>query len=1161
MSNFLKIVISFLLMTLISIVSIFIIFYSKIDLKFLKFINTNLELKYQDELNNISDLIENSLNNKQEKIEKYIKSFDFTKFQDKSKSKSISFITELQEFNKLRESEKEQLTKIKFIDLSKNTVFSTDDNEKELRNNFVSFKSLDRIEDTENFFEETDKLKFIFKDKSFIFKKSVSVDNKIAGVMLFYFKDTIFNEILLNNEIFIFKNIFFINNKTIFVNKPDVLPEDKLKNIDLNEDKIKIITLSSSLTTDDENILERKYRIFPKKILPFDLSVVLAVENKYFDFDKTKKIVIVFLFFYTLYLLFLVIFSFRKSQLERAKEKLSLFTTVLIEEMLNAKTKEEFDKIRLNLEDRKNKVLKTLSLDFKKLKNDDKKGLEEQLDTVLKRVENSFEKKYENSSDNQNIEKLEKLFEKFISTISEKGIALNVGSSIKVLNENESTKKDNKAKVVKVKQVKEVEDAEEIEELEELEDADEVEDIGEVEEAEDVENLEDIDENEVSEELEELEDAEEIDEVEEVEEAEEIQENEEIEEVREVEDIEEVEEAEDVENLEDIGKNEVSEELVESDEADEEEQIEESDTEKVDVNKDPENIEVAEIKVEEDEIDDIIEIGEDIQQKYEKDKTEEVEQVTIDKIDVIEPETEGVIETDEVINDDEIKESVIEDVVEEEILEAAEEVIGNEISQPIEVVETEELNGIEEAVEEVVETVHEIVEVEEPVETIDEIDSEKDEELIEKPEEVIESEISKPIEDVETEEVIRDEELIEDSIDKIDVIEPDTDTDEVIEPVFEMKLENDEDSINEGTIVTIDGKIFVQENIVEEEILQESETEEVIETDEVMNEDAIKESIIEDVVDEEILEAPEEMIENEISETIEDVEIEEVIEDEEVELNDEIVEVEEPVDTIDEIDSEKDEEEILQESEEVDPSEVIENEELIEEPIDKIDGVESNELDLEDMFDNRETFEIIRPKAKHFFDTEKKSDSDKNDIDDESDDIEELSEVNEDDVQYIDDTDDVENIDDLDEYETLNNLEEVEEIKETEDIPQQNVENENIIINDNQENYGEENMNDMITDLYDFPKIEVEFEEIYVEKDDKKEIEKIEDLFGNENENHLVEDENDKDTDDVPKIPYDFYNVNEINDDLRKDIIQIEERKTNLQILLEQICNSTNGNK
>ena len=99
MSNFLKIVISFLIMTIISIVSIFLIFYSKIDIKFLKFINTNLELKYTNDLNTITNIIESSLKNKDEQIATYLKSFDFSKYQDKSKS-TTGFLTELQEFNK-----------------------------------------------------------------------------------------------------------------------------------------------------------------------------------------------------------------------------------------------------------------------------------------------------------------------------------------------------------------------------------------------------------------------------------------------------------------------------------------------------------------------------------------------------------------------------------------------------------------------------------------------------------------------------------------------------------------------------------------------------------------------------------------------------------------------------------------------------------------------------------------------------------------------------------------------------------------------------------------------------------------------------------------------------------------------------------------------------
>jgi len=498
MSNFLKIIISFLVMIIISVAVVFVIFYSKIDLKIFRFVNSNLEIKYQSEVDNISKIIENDLFEKEKLTSIFVKSINYEKFKDKQKSKTFDINDEIKKSQEFIFNEKGILEKIKIVDNSKSVLFSTDDNEKiSGRGNLIEFKSADDIENNPDLFKKSKKIQFLFINKNVILKEDTQF-----GVVLFYYKDSLFNDKLRNNDNFEFKNIYFFNNKLIFLNNPDNVPPEKLKNIIF--DKKDLTKITTSISNDKNNLQERDYKFFYYDLKNFDLTIARIVDYKYFEIDKTKKVILTFIFLFTLYLLILVIVSFRKNKFDKAKEKLSLFTTVIIEEMMNARNQEEFEDIRASLGERKDAVLKNISNEFKKLKPDNKKSLEDQFDNVLKKVELTFQKKFDGQAGTENIEKLEKLFEKFINTISEKGIPINYTGAVKTIegksvekryeakSENEAEEVEEIGEAEEVEELEEIGDVEEISEVEEIGEAEDVEEIGEAEEVSDVENAEDL---------------------------------------------------------------------------------------------------------------------------------------------------------------------------------------------------------------------------------------------------------------------------------------------------------------------------------------------------------------------------------------------------------------------------------------------------------------------------------------------------------------------------------------------------------------------------------------------------------------------------------------------------------------------------------------------
>ena len=537
MPDFFKIIISLFIVILISIILYVFIFSDFFNVKKFDFINTNLENKYQRELNSVTVDIENFLRTQdQDIINSFIKSFDFSKFVDKSRVKDVNLSKELSIAINLTISEY-GLEKIKLYDNNRKLFFSTDKKEMRKRGNFLSFISKDKIERRDDFYDfEGDELSFIFDTQSrhVIFKKNIRYSNKSIGIMLFYYKDIFLTDILRRSNSMVFKNTYFVGNNILILNKPKQVSEDYLFNFKLDEGRLrKIIYRDKS-----GNEIEKTYRLFYKKLKKYNLFVCRFIDNEIFILGKRNYAILFYIFFFTLYLLILSILFFRKSDFDKAKEKLSLFTAVILEEMIQAKNMEDLGKMHRQLKSRKEKAFQNLLTDFKNLKGKDKEKLELQLDMVFNRIEESFDKKFGSFDGGEFFERIERLLNQFVNTIAEKGIQINSPLNIaaipgKVIPQRE----ERELKSVELGGIEEVEVLEELrEEVEAVSEPEEIEEIGiaeEVEELSEVEGLVETDGVIEPEKVEEQKDTEEIAEAEELEEVKEVEELAEIEAVEE----------------------------------------------------------------------------------------------------------------------------------------------------------------------------------------------------------------------------------------------------------------------------------------------------------------------------------------------------------------------------------------------------------------------------------------------------------------------------------------------------------------------------------------------------------------------------------------------------------------------------------------------------
>ena len=268
--------------------------------------------------------------------------------------------------------------------------------------------------------------------------------------------------------------------------------------------------------------------------------------------------------------------------------------------------------------------------------------------------------------------------------------------------------------------VEEAEELDEAEPIEEAEELDEAEPVDAVEEAEELDEAEPVDAVEEAEELDEaepvdaVEEAEDLDEAEPVEEAEELDEAEPADAVEEAEELEAaepvdvVEEAEELEDAEPVDVVEEAEELDEAEPVDAVEEAEElEDAEPVDAVEEAEELDEAEPA-------DVVEEAEELDEAEPADVVEEAEELDeAEPVDVVEEAEE------------------LEDAEPADAVEEAEEL---DVAEPVDVIEeAEELEDAEPA--DVVEEAEEL-EVAEPVEDAEELDEAEPADVVEEAEEL-----------------------------------------------------------------------------------------------------------------------------------------------------------------------------------------------------------------------------------------------------------------------------------------------------------------------------------------------------------------------------------------------------------------------------------------
>ncbi len=571
MSNILKIVISFIILIIIISLLSFLIFYSNIDIGVVNFINAKLETKYSDNINKIGRIVEKYFVNKEFEINNLLDSLDFSKFIDKSKSKQINIGSEMKNIDKYKLKEP-FFNSIKIINEEKTLVFSSNSAEQRLSKTLVSFISADGIEKNPVLFAQNNPLNFINDKKNnyLIIYKNFKYQSVNFAVLFYYTESALFNY-LLNSEA-AFRSASFINNEKIIIDKPNEISSDYLdRKFDILPDESKSFIVE--FTDDFGTKTKITYKPYSYEVKNYNLTVFSLVESSALNVDKQKSIVLFFIFFITLYLLILILLSLRKTEFEKAKEKISLFSAVLLEEMINAKSKSDIEKIKSNLNHKKDILLQTIYKDFKKLNKNNKKDIEDQLDIILDKIDQTIEKNMESIQQAETIQKIEKIFEKFIQTLTEKGIPLNYNNLIQIPQDPDKIRKKSagidKSQPIEVEEVEELEDVEDLSAVDEIEEIDEVE---ELEDAEDVEELSDADEIEEIDEVEELEDAETVeelgdaDEIEEIDEVEKLEDAETVEELGDADEIEKIDEVEELEDeelvvVENIEKVEEAEEL------------------------------------------------------------------------------------------------------------------------------------------------------------------------------------------------------------------------------------------------------------------------------------------------------------------------------------------------------------------------------------------------------------------------------------------------------------------------------------------------------------------------------------------------------------------------------------------------------------------------
>ncbi|MBN2544979.1 MAG: cache domain-containing protein [Spirochaetes bacterium] len=797
MSGFLKIFIVSFIIFIIGLVPFLFIFSDIFYIREIDFINLNIENKYKKELSDITEKIENYLSNiENNEINIILEKIDFTKFLNKQKARELNLAEELSNTRNFIVNSDYQLEKIKLLDNSRKIIFSTSEEEAEGRGSYIFFRSSDAIEYNDELYKFKDsKLSFLFLKKTgqIIVKKNIIESNQPIGIILFYYKNTFLNDILRRSQFVDFQQVYFVDNNIIIIEKPKFVDVDKLINYDISGNEIREVVYRDS----SGNEISKAYRLFYKELKNANAYICRFIDNDLFKLKKSHQVILFYFLLFSIYLLILLILLLKRSQFDKAKEKMSLFVAAILEEMIQVKSKDELEKIHKHLQLKKENVLKHIFFDFKKLNEDDKKKLEGEIDTIFNRIDESMKQRGLDTTDSATLSKIESLFEKFVSTIAEKGI--NISSPVNI----SPAKKPKKTKGESVETAPISEKAEEIMEaleVEELDSVEEIEELGELEEAEMIEEQK----------------------TDEIIPSEEIIKPEEILEIEEIGETEEVEEVEELAETEEPLTEEISEpeEILEIEELGEEEE------------------ELNELKESEDTLTDDIEKAEEALGIEEIGETEEAE------------EAEELAETEEALTEEISEPEValeIEELGEEEKAEEPKEKdedLTEKIGEYEEALELEELSDAKEA-EQIEELKKEII-LSSEIKDLKEIEKLTKQDDINKIEEILEKEKKKPKtkKDEKIEETLENENLEElKEAENIEALDQSADIENIHDDKKKKKNKKEE-------------KVYPVDELFDKKIKKEK-TENV---DELLNEEILNTEIPTDISIENYIEMPEEAV-------------------------------------------------------------------------------------------------------------------------------------------------------------------------------------------------------------------------------------------------------------------------------------------------------------
>jgi hypothetical protein len=582
MSTRIKLIVSFFIVLILSLIFYILVFSGFFRIEQISFLNNHLEYRYMRDLTKLASEIEQNMSISNRKIERFIEKVDLSKFSDKQQARNINISEELTLGRELI-LEIDELKSIKIFNNKRQMVFSTVDSERVRRNNFITFISRDRIEARKDFYDIPEGTNsFIFdNDKSVvILKKNAMVGNQSIGVILFYFSNTFLNNLLRNTRNIDWKNIHFTGNDTLVINKPELIPEDKLFSYSVDESDLKTLVLKDNAG----NTIERQYRFFYVPLDSFNVQLCMIVNNEELSLSRQKSIILFIIVAVTLYIFIAFLMTIHKTQFERASEQMTLFSVTLLEEIIKANSREDLEKIKRHISGKKENIVKTIFGRFRKLKTKDKEVLEEQLDLVLKKIEESMQTRFPQTMGGDNLERIEGLLEKFIEKLIEKGgIPTTVVKAIdppqgpRQVEVEDVDSMDHVDDLDEVEAVDELDEVESVDELDEVESVDELDEVEAVDELDEVESVDELDEVEAVDELDEVESVDELDEVEAVDDLDEVESVDELDEVESVDELDEVEavdELDEVEAVDELDEVEAVDELDEVEAVDELDEVE-----------------------------------------------------------------------------------------------------------------------------------------------------------------------------------------------------------------------------------------------------------------------------------------------------------------------------------------------------------------------------------------------------------------------------------------------------------------------------------------------------------------------------------------------------------------------------------------------------------